>query len=90
MSVTIKTSNGWNVQHNDIYRLLGLSITKHLPRDGLPLRDVQGVPVYVLPKEMAEYQAKQQGKAFVHRVFAVCTCGQHVPVGRLGQHKCHA
>lgn len=60
--------------------LLGLSPKAKFPPEGLPPRDVQGFQVYVTP-------ARGDGRR-KHRVFAVCTCGTHVPAGRMHQHKC--
>jgi hypothetical protein len=70
------------VQADEMFQLLGV---RRLPRDGMPERLIQGVRVYVkplLPK--IGWRASWQGL----RVMAICTCGRHVPVGRLHQHKC--
>lgn len=56
---------------------------KTLPVEGMPERLIQGVRVYVKPKPTPV------GKGMAgFRVMMICECGQHVPVGRMHQHKC--
>jgi hypothetical protein len=69
-------------QANEMRRLLGV---RELPIEGMPEREIQGVRVYVAPQAPL---ASGQRKRSTHRVFAICECGKHVPVGRLHQHKC--
>lgn len=70
---------------DDMRELLGLPHSGTLPVDGLPVRGVQGVSVYVKP--LAPLTPGQR-KRSTHRIIAICECGRHVPVGRLHQHKC--
>lgn len=66
----------------DMLALLGV---KRLPPAGMTERLIQGVRVYVKPQ--APLSPGQRHRA-THRVIAICTCGRHIPVGRLHQHKC--
>lgn len=67
---------------HDMYEFLGV---KALPIEGMPERLIQGVRVYVKPLPPSESMRRNfQGL----RVMAICDCGQHVPVGRMHQHKC--
>jgi hypothetical protein len=67
-----------------MYALLG---TAKLPVEGMPERLIQGVRVYVKPLPPS---ASSFRNFCGLRVMAICTCGQHVPVGRLHQHICKA
>lgn len=67
---------------SDMRELLGV---RDLPAEGMPEREIQGVRVYVAPQ--APLTQGQRHRA-THRIFAICECGKHVPVGRLHQHKC--
>lgn len=71
-----------NVQSREMHELLGV---KRLPDEGMSVREIQGVQVYVLPRA-----PKNGRKSSRHRVMAICNCGRIVPVGRLHQHKCEA
>lgn len=66
----------------EMYEFLGV---KSLPAEGMTEREIQGVRVYVksLPPKTTLWR-NWNGL----RVMAICECGQHVPVGRLNQHKC--
>jgi hypothetical protein len=70
---------------SDMLELLGLKRTTNLPKEELPGRWIQGVYVYVKASTSGGTRARRSCK---HRVIAICTCGQHVPTGRLHQHKC--
>lgn len=70
-------------QAGDMLILLGV---KKLPKEGMPEREIQGVRVYVKPSTFNDRGTRRRG--LKHRVFAICDCGQHVPVGRLRQHVC--
>lgn len=73
---------------HDMYRYLG---TTRLPDEGMSERLVHGVRVYVKPLPPLESIAgTRRRRRFALRVMAICTCGRHVPVGRLHQHKCKA
>lgn len=65
----------------DLYRLLGVKV---LPVEGMPERLIDGVRVYVRPLPVKVGSRRR----FSLRVMAICECGRHVAVGRLGQHKC--
>lgn len=83
MGVKILGRFGYNAQSNEIHRLLGV---RRLPDEGMPVQEIQGVQVYVKPRN-----PKPEGRRARdcrHRVIAICTCGQHVPAGRLHQHIC--
>lgn len=67
---------------HDMYRLLGVT-SGSLPREGMPIRDIQGIPVYVKP-----LVDEGRRRNFRLRVYTICDCGKHVPVGRMHQHKC--
>ena len=72
---------------SDMLELLGLKRTANLPREAMPEREIQGVRVYVKASTSGGTRARRECK---HRVIAICDCGQHVPTGRLHQHKCKA
>lgn len=82
MGVHILDPFGYNSSNHRILKLLGL---KRLPVQGLPEVEIQGVRVYVKPSTSGGTRATRECK---HRIIAICTCGRHVPVGRLHQHKC--
>lgn len=67
---------------HDMYRLLGV---KQLPAEEMPERLIQGVRVYVKPLPSKQGTRRNfQGL----RMMTICECGQHLPVGRMMQHKC--
>jgi len=78
--VRIQGRHGY-ANNGDMLELLGLKRTANLPKEGMPERLIQGVRVYVKPS--ASTPAR---RSCAHRVIAICTCGQHVPTGRLHQH----
>lgn len=84
MKVRIAGRFGYAANAGDMYRLLGVS---KLPAEGMSIREIQGVQVYVKPLADGP-RLPRHGKRSSHRVIAICNCGQHVPVGRLHQHKC--
>lgn len=67
-------------QSGDMHRLLGV---KRLPDEGMQVRWIQGVQVYVKP--IVRVKGTKSSR---HRVYVICECGRHVPAGRLHQHKC--
>ena len=71
----------WRANAGEMLEMLG--VTK-LPKEAMPERLIQGVRVYVKAYEKAAHGRHTS----THRVYAVCNCGRHVPVGRLHQHKC--
>jgi hypothetical protein len=54
--------------YRTIMRALGFKLTDHLPPEGMPVRLIDGVPVYVKSKN---------GKVLERRVIAICSCGEH-------------
>ena len=76
----------WSMHSGEMLQALGLKPGGHLPADGLPPRELQGVTVYVAPAAPAASGRKSSR----HRVMAVCSCGRHVSAGRLHQHRCPA
>ena len=72
---------GRTLQAWQLYPLLGIKPGCHLPVEGFSCREVDGLQVYCTP------QRPHVGKISTHRIFAICPCGQHVPFGRLGQHR---
>lgn len=70
----------WHANSWEMHKLLGV---KRLPDEGMSERLIQSVRVYVKP--IVRVPGRKSSK---HRVIAICNCGQHVPVGRLHQHKC--
>jgi hypothetical protein len=72
--------------HSDIYTALGLNPLRHIPVGSVSEQsiNVSGrgepplvLPVYILPPTPGHRS---------HRVIAICSCGRHIPTGRLGQH----
>ena len=61
-----------------LYPKLGLKPSDHLPREGMPVREIDGVPVYVKPKTRLVVQ---------RRVFAICRCGNHVTAAEFFVHQ---
>lgn len=66
----------------EVLEMLGV---KRLPVEGMPVRVIQGIPVYVRALRAKSGPFRNWDGL---RVMAICECGRHVPVGRLGQHKC--
>lgn len=59
---------------------------KKLPAEGMPLRDIEGVQVYVAA---LKGEKPQRGKRHTHRVIAICPeCSQEMSAGRVHQHSC--
>lgn len=70
----------------DMRVLLGLGALDKLPDAGMPPRRVDGVLVWVTARSTNPAVSRRRP----HRIFAQCTCGASVPVGRLHQHVCKA
>jgi hypothetical protein len=67
-------------QAHEVKTLLGLALGAPLPREGTPMRQVQGITVWVAPLVRGPKR---------HRVLAHCpSCGRTVSAGRLKQHRC--
>jgi hypothetical protein len=63
-------------------QLLGV---RQLPPEGMAAREIDGVRVYVRAQRPLRERERHRSS---HRIMAICTCGRHVPVGRLHQHTC--
>jgi hypothetical protein len=80
----IRNSYGRWVNQPELYQLLGLSPTAHLPKEGFEkaLRVGQRVTLYRC--EPAGEPGRRVGKP--QRVKFQCDCGRWIPFGRAGQH----
>lgn len=78
----LRDEHGRHAQTKAIFRLLGLEVSK-LPKEGRPLREIQGILVYVRPYlDRGDFS-----KSSEHRVRALCPhCSKDVSAGRLFQH----
>ena len=81
----------WAASHSVIKQMLDLP--KKLPPHGIKARHIQGVKVWVNAAPPPVYRQDWRGlrrvKGSTHRVMCECpTCGAHLSVGRLAQHKC--
>ena len=83
----IKDSSGRNAHTSVVMRALGLKPGGHLPDEGMPPRFIGVVWVWVTP---AQTQLPGfERKSSTHRVMGECpSCGRHMSVGRMHQHKC--
>jgi hypothetical protein len=82
---------GRNMHSDEIMKTLELKAGGHLPKEGMPIRKIQDIQVYVRPS----YDYKKNNplikvrKSSTHRVIAICpSCGRHLSAGRLHQHIC--
>lgn len=74
-------------QNRDIREMLGLSLTAHLPANGVPLIYIQGWRVWVEPLKPLAPGKLHTSKP--HRIRAMCPrCKLEVSAGRTGQHLC--
>jgi hypothetical protein len=93
MGIRIKVKIGLRLvdaNAHAMYRLLTGRTNGKLPPEGqgdTVVTDDTGQKVIVYVKPLGERKAGQR-KRHTHRVYTVCSCGEHVPVGRLHQHKC--
>lgn len=72
--------NEWPAHSSAVLPMLGLKPGRHLPPEGMPPREIQGITVWVKPQEANR-------KSSLHRVYAKCpACGKEMSVGRLPQH----
>lgn len=83
MKAKILDKWGYQANAHEMRRLLGV---QRLPIEGMPERTINGVRVYVKPQ--APTIPPGQRKRHSHRIIIICTCGQHVPSGRIHQHSC--
>lgn len=89
-SKVIHDSHGWNAQSAAMRELLGLSRTAKLPAEGMPIRTIQGVKVWVEPLDTSVPHT-WRNKRSTHRVKCQCPnpdCGKIMSAGRLFQHVC--
>lgn len=73
----LKNAKGRFLQSHELMPLLGFTYGQHLPKEGFPPRELQGVMFKCLP-------AKPLRKG--HRLLVLCGCGRWMPFGRMGQH----
>ena len=86
MKAKILNKYGYYADARAMREYLGV---RELPIDGMPPREIQGVTVYVKPQGPKPSPINGRGrKRMAHRIMIVCTCGVHVPSGRMRQHKC--
>lgn len=84
MKHIIKDSRGRNAHSSQIKILLGLDQKAKLPKEGMPVREIQGIKVFVAPLDPARSRRR------LHRVRAICpACGMEMSAGRLHQHVCN-
>lgn len=74
----------------ELMQELGLRAGGHLPAEGMPAREINGVTVYVLPANGPDTTSRRN-KSSKHRVMAICPdCQRHMSAGRLtSQHYKH-
>jgi hypothetical protein len=69
-----------NAQSGEVLAMLGLKPGHHLPKEGMPVRKIQGIEVWVASSDVKKNR-------FTHRVMAKCpVCGKAMSAGRLHQH----
>ena len=71
--------------------MLGIPAGGHLPKEGMPPREVQGVTVWVEPAKPTvmgvRWGRPHIVKSSTHRIMCKCSgCGKTVSLGRLAQH----
>jgi len=76
----------WNAHTSYVMEMFGLPAgSRKWPDEGLPPRTVQGILVWVEPKERAKRTFGARSK--FHRALALCpACGKVLSAGRLFQH----
>ena len=86
----LKNERGWNLQHHELYPLLGLKSGSHLPDEGFGPVEVQGITFVCRP---AGRPTKRRwdgtwAKPCKHRIYYLCeVCERWIPFGRAGQHR---
>ena len=84
-SDTLGIAHSWPAHARQVYRMLGLRETAHLPREGMSPRLVDGIMVQVLPSMGP--MPRRYWKRSTHRVIGQCPmCGRWLSVARLRQH----
>lgn len=73
--------------------ILGASTDSSKPLPKLPTHKIDAVPVgqgfyvWLAPQgPQPVLSSGSLGKRSTHRIFVICTCGQHIPAGRMRQH----
>ena len=87
MNLYIKVEGrNWAVQHAEIRSLLGCGYPNpELPDSGMPPQVVQGIVVWIEPKDRAK--RTKAGQRFFHRTLAICPrCNKIMSVARMQQH----
>jgi hypothetical protein len=86
MNLYIHTAHhaSWQASKSEVRALLGCE-RDALPDGGMDPQDVQGIIVWVEPKD--RLKRTKIGQRYFHRVLAKCpACGGIMSVGRLQQH----
>jgi hypothetical protein len=82
MKPMIRGSRGYNAHSHELLAMLGV---KKLPPEGMEMRTIQGIRVYVEPL----VKRADGKKTSVHRVIAQCPqCFKVMSAGRMHQHVC--
>jgi hypothetical protein len=91
--VYLRDEHGRNMHYSQLYARLGLNPNKHLPAEGVPPTDVDGVIVYVLAVDhpRRERRRNYRGRSWTNmkgkRTYAICPdCQRHIEAGHLHQH----
>jgi hypothetical protein len=77
----LRREHGWFLTASQMLPKLGFRKGGHLPPEGFPPREVEGVMFRCLPATPGRRK---------HRIEFKCLCEAWVPYGRAGQHKCNA
>lgn len=86
--MNLRNENGYQMQHSELYRRLGLDPKKHLPSEGVAATNIDGITVYVLPKgATSPITRERKYRGHTKRTFAICpSCDRHVEAGHFHQH----
>lgn len=80
----------WPAHSHHMLEKLGVKGGKW-PDEGLGTRMVDGIKVWVLPRNEPANRELGIKKSSTHRVMCECPgCGEHMSAGRLAQHRCDA
>lgn len=75
---------GWTAHSHQVKEMLGLDSKKKLPAEGMAVKVIQGIKVYINPLD------PKRSARRAHRVIAICPeCEKHMSAGRLHQHVCN-
>lgn len=82
----------YQASSSEMFALFGLPGQSKWPAQGMPMREIQGIQVWVNPapvKEVWVNGVSRRVKSSTHRVMAACPdCGRVMSAGRMHQHKC--